>query len=413
MRRWWLADPVRRWSTLIAAGGAVAFVVLAVLLVPWHPYPGGALHPPPADSVFTARQIERATAYSHLARWLGRSGLVVSLLVAALLGFSRFGRAVDARLRGPWWLRAVLLVVLVTVIGRLATLPLDVALQHQELRFGLSRESWAAYAGDVVIGTAVSAVAAALGVLVLLAIVRRWRRAWPLVAGLVLAALVLLGSFVYPLLVEPLFNHFTPLPDGELRTRIMQVAAQEHVHLDDVLVADASRRTTELNAYVTGFGSTRRVVLYDNLVHDLPQSQTISVVAHELGHAHHDDVLTGTLLGVAAAFIGVGLLGLLVGRRYDGVREPAAVPLLLALFALGSALSLPVQNTISRQIETRADVAALTTTRDAPSFVAVQKRLAISSLADPTPPAWSQLVFGSHPTALQRIALAGRVLGGR
>ena len=89
------------------------------------------------------------------------------------------------------------------------------------------------------------------------------------------------------------------------------------------------------------------------------------------------------------------------------------MPLLLALFAIGSVLSLPVQNTISRQIETRADVTALTVTQDEASFVALQKRLAISSLADPTPPAWSQFVFGSHPTALQRIALAGRVLGGR
>jgi STE24 endopeptidase len=103
----------------------------------------------------------------------------------------------------------------------------------------------------------------------------------------------------------------------------------------------------------------------------------------------------------------------MVGRRYDGLRDPAVVPLLLALFALGSAVALPVENVISRQIETRADVDALVATHDEGSFVSLQRRLAISSLADPTPPAWSQWVFGSHPTALQRIAMAGRVLGGR
>lgn len=407
---------MRPLSLVMAAGGAVAFVVLAIVLVPWHPYPGGALHPPSADSVFTSAQIARASAYSHLARWLGRSALVVSLVVACLLGFTRFGRALTAKLRGPWWLRAIVAVVVVTVIGRIATLPFDLALQHQQLRYGLSRQSWPAYLSDLGIGTGVSVVATGIAVVVLLAIVRRWRRAWPAIAGVVIAALVLIGSFVYPVLVEPLFNDFTPLPDGQLRTAILRVAATEHVHLDDVLVMDASRQTTQLNAYVTGFGSTRRVVLYDNLIEDLPQGQVLSVVAHELGHAHHDDVLTGTLLGVAAAFLGVGLLGLLagagVGRRYDGLRDPAVVPLLLALFALASALSLPVQNTISRQIETRADVAALTTTHDRASFVQLQRRLAVSSLADPTPPAWSQLWFGSHPTALQRIALAGRVLDG-
>jgi len=403
-----------RWLSLVmAVGGAVAFVVLAALLVPWHPYPGGALHPPAASSVFTQEQIARASAYSHVARWLSRGALVVSLVVACLLGFTRFGRAVSARLRGPWWLRAIILVVIVDVIGQLVTLPLEAALQHQQLRYGLSRQSWASYLSDVGINTAVTAVATAVAVVVLLAIARRWRRTWPAIAGVVLAALVLLGSFVYPVLVEPLFGNFTSLPPGELRTQIMQIAQQEHVHLDDILVTDASRRTTELNAYVTGFGSTRRVVLYDNLINELPRGQVLSVVAHELGHAHHDDVLTGTLLGVAAAFLGVGLLGLLIGRRYDGLRDPAAVPLLLALFAVAAALALPVENTISRQIETRADVAALVTTQDKASFVALQRQLAISSLADPTPPAWSQFWFGSHPTALQRIAVAGRVLGDR
>jgi len=417
---------MKRIALVMTAGGAVAFVVLAAVLVPWHPYPGGPLRLPAADTVFTPEQLQRATAYSHVARWLSRTSLVVSLVVACLLGFSRFGRAVSARLRGPWWLRTLVLIVLVIVLGRIATLPFDIALQHQQRRYGLSRQSWPAYLSDVALGAAVAVVTTSIAVLVLLVIVRRWPRLWPAIAGTVLAVLVLAGSFVYPVLVEPLFSSFTSLPQGELRTQIMRIADQEGVRLDDVLVANASQRTTQINAYVTGFGSTRRVVLYDNLVNDLPRGQVLSVVAHELGHAKHDDVLTGTLLGVSAAFFGVGLLGLLIGpltrQRYGdpgpdstvlATRSAELVPLLLALFALGSVLSLPVQNTISRQIETRADVVALTTTRDEASFVALQKRLAISALADPTPPAWSQFVFGSHPTALQRIALAGRVLGGR
>lgn len=405
-----MAD-VRRLSALIAVLGAIAFVVLAAVLIPWHPYPGGALHVPAASRYFSAEEIARASSYSHVARWLSRGALVISVVVACLLGFTRFGRAVAGRLRGPWWLRAIVLVFVVVVIGRLATLPFDVALQHQERHYRLSRESWGGYAVDQALGLAVSFVATAVAIVVLLGIVRRWRRAWPLIAGVVLAGLVVLGSFVYPVVVEPLFNHFTPLPDGNLRNQILRIAAKEHVHVSDVLVADASRRTTEMNAYVTGFGSTRHVVLYDTLLHDLPRAQVLSVVAHELGHAHHDDVLTGTEIGVAAAFLAVGLLGLIAGRRYDGLRDPAAVPLLLALFALGALLVTPVENTMSRQIETRADVAALTTTRDEGSFVALQQQLAISALADPTPPAWSQFCFGSHPTALQRIALAQRILG--
>jgi STE24 endopeptidase len=215
----------------------------------------------------------------------------------------------------------------------------------------------------------------------------------------------MLGSFVYPLLVEPLFNNFESLPDGELRTQILQLADQEHVHVDDVLVADASRRTTTLNAYVSGFGSSRRVVVYDNLLDDEDQRQVLAVVAHELSHARHDDVLTGSLLGAAGALIGVGLLGMVL----PGVGEPRRVPRVLALLAVASFLASPVQNGVSRRIETRADVDSLRTTQDSEAFIQLQKDLATTSLADPTPYRLSQFWFGSHPTALQRIALAERM----
>jgi STE24 endopeptidase len=215
-------------------------------------------------------------------------------------------------------------------------------------------------------------------------------------------------------LVEPVFNHFSSLPDGPLRTQILQVAAAEHVHLDDVLVADASRRTTTLNAYVSGYGSTRRVVLYDTVLKDLPRDQVISIVAHELGHARHDDVLTGSLLAALGATLGIGLLGLvlpLVRRRPGALRDPPVVPLVLALVAIGTLLSSPVNNGLSRRIETRADVDALLTTRNALAFQQMQKELALHSLSD-EPPAWSQFWFGSHPTTMERIAI-GDQLGTR
>jgi Zn-dependent protease with chaperone function len=156
-------------------------------------------------------------------------------------------------------------------------------------------------------------------------------------------------------------------------------------------------------------------VLYDNLVDDVPQDETLSVVAHELAHAKHDDVLTGSLLGSAGAVFGVGLLALIVGavgeRRGQSMRDPAVVPLVLALIALGTLLSSPIENGISRHIETRADVDALEVTQDGDAFVGVQRQLALRSLADPTPPAWSQFWFGSHPTGLTRIAIARQLTG--
>jgi STE24 endopeptidase len=257
-------------------------------------------------------------------------------------------------------------------------------------------------------------------VVVFLAVVRRWRRAWPAIAGVALGALVMLGSFVYPLLVEPVFNSFTPLPDGPLRVGILQLADREGLQVGDVLVADASRRTTTLNAYVSGYGSSRRVVLYDNLVDDLPRDEALSVVAHELTHARRDDVLTGSLLGALGVLSGVGLLGLVLGRREDSAdgrpgeeqRAGAAeVPRLLALVALATLLVAPAQNGISRKIETRADVGALAATGDPAAFIGLQQELARRSVGDLNTPAVWQWWFGSHPTTLTRIALALRVQG--
>ena len=198
---------------------------------------------------------------------------------------------------------------------------------------------------------------------------------------------------------------------------MLDLADREGVAVDDVLVADASRRTTTLNAYVSGFGGTRRVVLYDTLVDDVPRDEALSVVAHELAHARHDDVVTGTALGAAGALAAVGLLGVAAGRwrrrGWPGMQEAAVVPVLLAVVAVAGLLAAPVQNGISRQIEIRADVDALRATDDPAAFRALQRRLALRSLADPTPPAWSQWWFGSHPGVLTRTALAIRMEPGR
>ncbi|MCW2793908.1 MAG: peptidase Ste24p [Nocardioides sp.] len=407
-----MTSPDRRTALVVTLVGGVAFVVVALWLVPWHPVPGGTPAPAPAASVFTPEQIQRAEDYSHWARLWSWSSLAVSLVVACWFGFTGLGRRLTDRLRGPWWVRVVLTVAVLSLVGRLVTLPFGVLLRREQLDRGLSNQSWAGFASDLALGQLVGIVTTSLALVVLVACARRWRRAWPAVAGALLGVLVLVGSFVYPVLVEPLFNTFTPLRDGPLRTQILRLADREHVPVDDVLVADASRRTTTLNAYVSGFGSTRRVVVYDNLVDDLPEDEALSVVAHELGHARHGDVVTGSVLGAAGGVFGAGLLAVLVGtigsRRRVTMADPAVVPLVLALVALGTLAASPVQNAVSRQIETRADVDALEATHDPDAFVRMQRELALRSLADPTPPAWSQLWFGSHPTTLTRIAIARR-----
>jgi STE24 endopeptidase len=404
----------RRAAGLIAAASLVAFVGLALWLVPWEWVPGGELIPAAPRAVFTAQQIVRAEEYASLRRYLGWASYAVSLVVAGVLGFTPLGSRLVRRLFGRWrwWLAVIGAVFVVLLIGRLATLVFSVLIHRRNLAYGLTEQGWGGWAGDYGKSFLVSWVLTALVVLVVLFAARRSPRMWFGWAGGAAAVLTMLGSFLYPVLVEPVFNNFTPLPKGPLRSSVLALAEEEGVKVGDVLVADASRRTTTLNAYVSGIAGTKRVVVYDNLVNEMPRDEARMVVAHELAHAKHNDVMVGTVLGAVGAVLGISLLALVldtsaVRRRADveGPADPAAVPLALALAAIAMFLVAPVQNTISRALEVRADRDALVATGDSATFVVMQRQLALASLADPTPPAWSQFWFGSHPTVLQRVGL--------
>jgi STE24 endopeptidase len=218
---------------------------------------------------------------------------------------------------------------------------------------------------------------------------------------------------VFPVLVEPVFNKFTPMADGELRSSLISLASRDGVPVRDVLVADASRRTTALNAYVSGLGPTRRIVVFDTLLKEAPPSEVEAVVAHELGHAKDADVFTGTLigaLGAAAAVCAVYLLGSWTGllRRagVESIADPRAVALLVAVAALAGLVAAPLQSLVSRRIEARADAHALALTEDPSTVERMEERLATTNLADVDPPRWEYIMFASHPSVVERMAAA-------
>ncbi len=398
--------------TMVLAG--LAFVVLAALLVPWQWVPGGKLTPMPVHDLFTPKQVARAEHHAMVQRIFGWSGYFVSLLVAVGLGLtplgSRLVRAVTRRTR--WWVAVPGGAFALLLVGELATLPFGLLLRREDLRVGLTHQGLAGWALDQVKSFGVSWVLTSLLLLVVVGFARRAPRYWFAWAGGAALLLTLAGSFLYPVLVEPLFNSFTPMQPGPFKQSIFRLAQREGVHINDVLVSDASRRTTTVNAYVSGFGSTRRVVVYDNLLTDLSPAQARVVIAHELGHAKYRDVLLGTGLGAVGSVFGVALLALLLDssrlRRWAdvaGPADPAVVALVLALTGVGGFLASPMQNTVSRAIEARADRASIETTHEDQVFIRMQRQISLTRSATPRPPAISQFWFGTHPTALQRAGL--------
>lgn len=403
-------------AALVALGLGLA--VATVVVVPWRlPRPtqaarAAALGKVPEDVV------ERGRALHAALRPSAYGSLLAGLVTPLLLGLTPVGAHVVTLAAQPfgdhWLAQAVLGGLAVLAIVWLVPLPFA-AWRHVVLRdWGLSTQSWRGWLADLGRGGAVGLVLGAVllaGFYTLTHVAPDW---WWAGGALGAAALVVLLSFVFPVLVEPVFNRFTPMPAGSLRDELMTLASRDGLPVREVLVADASRRTTGLNAYVSGFGATRRIVVYDTLVDKVSAGEVCSVVAHELGHARARDPELGTLLGAvgaAAAVVALYLLGqwdaLLRRAGVDSIGSPEAIALVLAVAALVGLVTSPLQNAVSRRIEARADRHALRLTGDPATFAAMQLRLASVNLADVRPPRLEYVLFATHPDTVERLAAAG------
>jgi STE24 endopeptidase len=381
--------------------------------------------PPPADplAAFTEDEVRACVDFAKPRQRWGLAAYGTDLLVLAALALTGPGRAVVAAaagLAGGWAPgQVVLAIVAVQALRAAAGLPFSLRAFGQDRRAGLATQRLGGFLRDWAKARAVGLVLVVLplGALVLGA---RWQPpGWPLVAAAAAVLLVLALTVAGPVLIEPLFNRFRPLDPGPLRARLLELATAMEVPVRDVLVSDASRRTTRVNAYVSGLGRTRRVVVYDTLLAGTSADpagaadEVALVAAHELAHVRHRDVLLGTVGSAALAAVSVlavvALLDLEAVRRLfavTGLGDPLVAPGLLLLGMLGGLLAAPLASAISRWAEARADWVALEVTRDPATAVAVERRLALENRADLRPNRLLLAMFASHPPTMARIAQA-------
>ena len=356
----------------------------------------GLIAPAPvrAEEHFSADELERARAYRRGQRRLALAAMGVEGGLLAALAARPPRRLARAR---PATAGAAL-----SVAMALAPLPVRAAARRRAIEVGLVTQSWLGWAGDLAksgaIGAAVAAGGAALGD----ALRRRAPRAWWLPgAGVVVAAT---GAVVFaaPVLLDPLFNRFRPLPEGPLRRDILELAERAGVRVGEVYVVDASRRTTAANAYVTGLGATKRVVLFDTLLEHFTPDETRLVVAHELAHVRFRDVHRGLAFTALVAPFGAFAVAVLAPRRSGAAALPG-----LALAA--GAVSAPVgvvANALSRRVEARADAFSLRLTGAPEPFVSFARRITVRNVADPDPPRLLRALFATHPSTVERIGIA-------
>lgn len=384
--------------TLAAAGaGAVA---AERLLRPRVSLPERVRAHPAA--FFTPAELRRGAEYTRPQLLLGLAGGMVDLSALALL--VRRPPGVLRRLAGPGG--GALAAAGLAGSGTLLALPLRAVARRRGLRAGLVTQSWGGWALDLaksaaielpLAGTVGAGVSWARG---------RWPRMWWLPAAGAAAGLGGGLAVLGPALLDPLFNRFDALEDGEARREVLELAERAGVRVRQVLRVDASRRTTAANAYVAGMGPTRRVVLFDTLLDRYPQEELAVVVAHELAHAAGRDVARSVLFGLLTAPLGA----LAVDRVARALRPAAsgaeALPALaLGAMAVGAVVGTPAGR-LSRSVERRADAVALELTGRPDALIAFWRRIAVQNLADVAPPRWVRALLSTHPSTVERIGVA-------
>ena len=355
---------------------------------------------------FTTAELARIDDYRGGSRLLLLGSVGAEIAVLALLVWKArpLAAALERVARGR--VRTSVLVGLAVVAAVwLVGLPFAAGTLVRRRHFGLSEQGWGGWLVDQLTTLGVQAVLVSIGVAGAVWLAGRLGRRWWVVGAPALVGVAALFIVLQPLVVQPLFNRFEPLADRKLTAEIEELAAEFGVDVDEVLVADASRRTTTANAYIAGLGPTRRVVLYDTLLDGrFTDGEIRFVAAHELAHVERHHLWKGLAWFALLAVPGVFLLAWVTDRL--GGLGPRLVPLGLA-FAFGwILLTQPLANAVSRRYEAEADWLALQATHDPASGVALERTFVRTSLADPEPPGWVTFWYGTHPTAMQRIAMA-------
>ncbi len=378
---------------------------------------------PPADAsdpargaTFTDEQIARHGAYRRGAYAAFAISLVLEISVLLVLARGPLSTVLDRApgTTGRWWTAALAAAAVVVVATWLAQLPLGYVrgyvVQHA---WGLSTQTATGWMTDALRSLLVTGVITAIATVTFFGLVRWQPQRWWVFGWAGFTVLTALLFFLYPVLIAPLFNRFTPLADESLARDIRQLAADAGVAVDEVLVSDASRRSTIENAYVAGLGATKQVVVYDTLLDAGSEAETAYVVAHELGHEIENHIAKGLVLSSLGLLVGFAALRALSARGgpwswagAEGIGDPRALPLLLVFATVVGLALLPLQNAISRRFEERADEIALELTEDPDTAIRVHRRLAFSNLSDLRPPRPAVWLLYTHPPVRDRIRAA-------
>ncbi|MBA2474898.1 MAG: M48 family metalloprotease [Actinobacteria bacterium] len=353
------------------------------------------------ELLFSGSHLEAADDYTGPLRalWLGSTaaGLVL------LWSLARAGPRLAGRLRGTPLVRSLALLVAVLTALWLVRLPFAAAGHWWRRRHDISRQPYLDWLVSPWLELAGSLLVACVALALAIALARRLGDRWWLAGGPLLALLGAAALLAQPLLLLP---RLEPLRDEALAGQIQRLARLQGLPRVRLEVKRASELTTRANAELAGLGPTRRVVLWDTLLDGrFPPAEIRAVSAHELAHASRHHLLKGLGWFALAAVPGVFLVAA-VSRRRGGIDDPGNVPAVVLTVVLCLLAAAPGANVVSRRYEAEADWIALETTRDPGALEGLLRRFSTTGLTDPSPPGWASALLGTHPSTVDRIALA-------
>jgi STE24 endopeptidase len=390
-----------RIRTLASVLSAVAAAEAAVrLLSPRRPPISPA--PVAVSEYFEPAEIERGTRFARPQLGLALAGQAVQLLLLGTEVARSWKRPQQPQGVAGDAVAAGRLVATLSV----GALPLAVMSRRRAMAVGLDTQSWRGWAADTVKASAITAVLTLGGGAGISALIRRYPRGWwlPAAAGSVVAG-GLFGTLA-PVVLDPLFNDFQALPEGQTRAGVLDLASRAGVRVGEVYSVDASRRTSGANAYVNGLGPTKRVVLYDTLLGRYGPGEISVVVAHELSHVRHRDVPRALAFSAIVAGPAALAVAQLSGELSPGRRHPPAIAALALAFSVVAGPVGMIGRRLSRAIERRADADSLKLAGDPQAFISFQRAVALQNVADVTPRGWVRRLLASHPATLERIGAA-------
>lgn len=351
------------------------------------------------------------TAISELESWLSLGAVLLVIYGGGLSWAVKLLAATGL----PVVLQGVAFVVGLVVAAQLVSIPFSlVSTFGVEEIFGFNTQTPTLFVRDTVVqlGLTVGFVAILGGAV--LAAIERLPTLWPAVAWGLFVVFSLVMQILYPRVIAPLFNDFEPIADGDLRVAVEDVFERAGFATSDIYTMDASRRSTQLNAYFIGFGRTKRVVLFDTLIEKMERAELQSVLAHELAHWKEAHIWKQFAVGALQMAVVATALGWLVDFEplYAAFGIPSSATyagLLLAALLVGPLLQFtaPLSNTLSLAHEREADAYAAEVMGPQPMIDALG-RLAGENLANPFPHPWYAAFHYSHPPIPERIRLLSK-----